>query len=68
LALDLGNLEANPDCLVDSPVDREFPVCLFLSFSINEREVTTFQGTFSEEFRENKTIKYEEPAARPCDK
>lgn len=47
---------------------RDVSECLFCSFSINEREMTTFEGTFSEEFRDDKSIKYEELRVRPYDK
>lgn len=68
LALDLVNFQVNPYYPSDSPVTREVPVCLCLSFSTNEIKITTFEGTFSEEVRKDRSVKNEELGFRPYDK
>lgn len=63
LVVDLGDLQENPCCPVDSLL--QVSVYLFFSFSNNEKELTTFEGIFSEELRGDKSIKSEELRARP---
>lgn len=61
--MDLGDPQENPCCPVDSLL--QVSVYLFFSFSNNEKELTTFEGIFSEELRGDKSIKSEELRARP---